>query len=314
MGIYEYATEFAGKPVQDWDPEEGIAAPEDVHYAVRLSYDQAEEGVRWTDLFARYLADPAASRTTGLVIGNWAALGGGRDQGSEPVVQALVAARDRLPNLTALFLGDITSEENEISWIQQSDVSPLFGAFPNLEHLTLRGGNELRLGAVRHARLESLVIQSGGLNAEVVRSVAAATLPQLEHLELWLGEEEYGADFTLEDLEAILAGTQFPNLRYLGLRDSERADVIAAAVAEAPVLSQIRILDLSLGTLGDDGARALLASEGVRGLEKLVLSHHFCSDEVVAELEELEIEVDVSDRQDPDEYDDVSYRYIAVGE
>jgi hypothetical protein len=109
-----------------------------------------------------------------------------------------VAARDHLPNLTAIFLGDIIIEENEISWINQSDVSPLFTAYPALEHFRVRGGNGLIVGSIRHERLKSLIIESGGLPAQVVRDVAAATLPALEHLELWLGTEEYGGDAPID--------------------------------------------------------------------------------------------------------------------
>ena len=46
-----------------------------------------------------------------------------------------MALADRLPALEALFLGDITFEQQEISWIQQSDISPLFLAFPRLRVL-----------------------------------------------------------------------------------------------------------------------------------------------------------------------------------
>jgi hypothetical protein len=77
-------------------------------------------------------------------------------------------------------------------WIQQCDVSPLFAAYPRLEHFCVRGADGLSFGALRHDRLKSLIIQSGGLGANVVREVAADA-PELEHLELWLGDENYGA-------------------------------------------------------------------------------------------------------------------------
>jgi hypothetical protein len=164
-----------------------------------------------------------------------------------------------MPALRALFLGDIIVEENEISWIVQSDVSPLLDAFPALEELRVRGGQGLTLGAPRHARLRSLAIETGGLDAGLVRSLAAADLPELEHLELWLGTTDYGGTVTVADLEPILSGRLFPKLRYLGLRDSEIADEVAAALASAPILERVRVLDLSLGTLGDAGAAAVRA-------------------------------------------------------
>jgi len=230
------------------------------------------------------------------------------------VVEALVAARDRLPNLRAIFLGDVISEECEISWIRQSDVSPLFAAYPQLEHFCVRGAEGLSLGSLKHDRLKSLTIQSGGLGANVVREVAAAELPELEHLELWLGEDNYGGNATVADLAPILDGALFPKLNYLGLCDSEFADEIARAVAAAPVVERIRVLDLSMGTMGDEGASALLASPAILRLEKLDVHHHFCSEGMTAKLQSLGIEVDASERQEPEKDGDEVWRYVAVSE
>ncbi len=308
MTINEHATDFAGLPVADWEPEASLADPEGTAYRITLSYDEEEKGAQWTDKLARFLEDPAVGRVKALVVGTWGEVATG--DSSARVVEALVAARDQLPHLRAIFLGDITVEESEISWIQQSDVSPVFGAFPDLEHFRVRGGNGLALGAPRHDHLKSLIVESGGLDRSIVQQVCAAQLPALEHLELWLGDENYGATTRVEDLAPILSGTLFPNLRYLGLRDSEITDEIAAALAQSPILERIRVLDLSLGTLGDEGAAALLANPALRRLEKLDLHHHYCSDEVMAQLQALGIDVDLSDEQDEDDGE----RYVAVSE
>ena len=81
-------------------------------------------------------------------------------------------------------------------------------------------------------------------------------------------------------------------------------------VAQAPVVEKIRVLDLSMGTLGDEGAAALLASPAVARLEKLDIHHHYCSPEMVERLKGLGIAVDAGDPQDESEYG----RYVAVGE
>ncbi len=308
MAIYEHTRHFPGTSIANWEPENPI--PDPIGSLDRIAVDYDDDDGAWFDKFDAFLSSPAAAETTALAVGMW----GEGGEASTAVVEAIVAARDRLPRLQAIFLGDIVMEEQEMSWIEQSDVSPLFDAFPNLEHLCVRGGNGLSLGSLRHARLRSLVIQTGGLGRTVVAEVAAGQLPNLEHLELWLGDPNYGGDATVADLAPILAGGLFPKLRYLGLRDSAIADEVAAAVASAPVLGQITVLDLSLGVLTDTGAAALLASPALAKLEFLDLHHHFISDGALAPIKALGIRVDVSDRQPDDRDGDELYRYVAVSE
>ncbi len=170
----------------------------------------------------------------------------------------LVKNKHRLPELVALFVGDIGQEENEISWIEQPDLSPLLAAFPKLELLRVKGAQGLSFDKPGHKTLRALGIESGGLGADVLRQLCRAKFPSLEHLELWLGIENYGGDCQVNDLQPILKGKLFPRLKYLGLRNSEIADEIAGVIVNAPVVRQIETLDLSLGTLTDEGAVALL--------------------------------------------------------
>jgi hypothetical protein len=211
-------------------------------------------------------------------------------------------------------MGDIVMEESEISWIEQGDVSPLFNAYTDLETLAIRGGNHLRLGKVQHSNLKELIIETGGMNREIAQDAIMADLPALEHLELWLGEENYGATTTPEDFAPLLNGERFPKLTYLGLRDSEIADDLAGVLANAPLVRRLQVLDLSLGNLSDVGANALLKSPLIPGLKKLDIHHHYCSDAVMEELKKLPIEVDMSDREQPDRWNNEEHRFIAVGE
>jgi hypothetical protein len=247
-----------------------------------------------------------------LIVGDWG--GAGQGEGSAPVVEALVSARDRLPKLRALFLGEMVCEESEISWITQSDVSPLFNAFPKLEELWLRGGNGLSIGRPRHPNLRKLVIETGGMPASLVREVASAELPKLEHLELWLGDDGYGNDIENDDLKTLLAKMQFPNLKYLGLRDDCRADETAKVLAEVGIPATLEHLDLSLGVLGDEGAQALAGSKWIGALKKLDIHRHYVSPRAVEQLKKAGPKVDDSDRQEPDEYNGELYRYVAVSE
>ena len=312
MGLYEHALEFFGKPVIEWRPGAPIDDPSGSAYRIGLEYDETEAGMTWEGVFNQFLSAPGSGSVTSFVVGVWGDPSPLGD--STSVVKTLSEASSKLPALRVLFIGDIVSEEFEISWIEQSDMAPIFAAYPELEHFGVRGGTNLRFGPLNHGRLRSLVVESGGLDVSVVRDITSSSLPELEHLELWLGTEEYGGNAEVVDLAPILSGKIFPKLRYLGLRDSELTDAIAASVTHSPLLERLRVLDLSLGTLSDDGAAALLAGPGIKNLEFLDLHHHYCSDKMVSRLEDLGIKVDTSDKQEPDVYDGESNRYVAVGE
>jgi uncharacterized protein (TIGR02996 family) len=257
------------------------------------------------------LADPFVGLVQALVIGYcFDEMGGG----SGEVVQALVSARDRLPHLRALFLGDITYRDREISWINQCDLTDLLAAFPRLEHFRARGGGGLALSKLKHAHLRSLTFEASNLPRQVVLAIGASNLPALEHLELWLGTEQYGADTTVADLKNILAGKPTPALRYLGLRNSEIADGIARALARSPLLERLDGLDLSLGTLSDRGAEALLAIPALARLKKLDIHHHYVSPALVERLEALGIPVDAGEPLQAEVEDGQTYRYVACAE
>lgn len=304
MTVDEHAQTFAGFPVTEYAV--GAMVSSDRAWAVRVGY---EAEVPWAELFEAFVASPGADDVRAIVVGSWGETATGTT--SAQAVDLLVAARDRLPRLEALFLGDIVMEEAEMSWIQQSNVSPLLSAYPGLTHFRVRGGNELSFGSLRHGALRALIVETGGMDASLVRQVVAADLPKLEHLELWLGDSGYGATWTLGDLAPLLSGTRFPALKTLALRNSEQADKVAEALADSPLLLRLEVLDLSMGTLGDAGAKALLASPAVKKLKRLELQHNYISTELVGALEALGVSVDTSGGEpDAGEGD----RYVAVSE
>ncbi|RKR87063.1 hypothetical protein BDK92_1335 [Micromonospora pisi] len=313
-----HLTEFAGLPVHEFDPE--LAPPaEPGAVAWRIDAfdddDEEREGLpspAFAQRFAQFLdtVDPAS--VTALVFGSW-----GYAAFNVPPYEQLCAAADRLTGLRALFLGDMVGEECEISWIRQDDLAPVLEAYPALEVLRVRGSAPheapVKLRPVRHTALRELAFECGGLPAEVVRGVGECDLPALEHLELWLGTKYYGGDATVDDLAPILAGSRSPALGYLGLRDAEIADQVAAALAGAPVVARLHTLDLSLGMLGDQGAAALLAGQPLTHLRRLDLHHHFVGDDLAARLvEELPgVEVDLSEGGDAENEDEY---FVAVAE
>lgn len=274
-----------------------------------IGYDEFEDGQRIETAIESLSASPEAASLSSLVIGDW---GQAYENSSEEVVEALVKHSASFPALRKLFIGEMGYEECEISWITQSDLSPLLPAFPELQSLTIQGGNELSLSKLQHDKLEELIIITGGLGKAVLAQIAASELPNLRKLELYLGVEDYGFDGSLADLIPLIEPGKFPKLTYLGLKNSEIQDEIAIAVAAAPILDQLDTLDLSLGTLSDEGAEVLLASERIKGLKALNLSHHYMSDEMLARWKDSGLPADVSDRQTTD--DDEDWRYPSITE
>ncbi|MFI0370945.1 STM4015 family protein [Actinomadura sp. 1N219] len=324
MGVYEHLEEYAGLPVATFNEETGVdddteeeddgrgAAPAadfppaaEAAWYVGTSFGEEP----FADIFARFLRTIDTTEVTALIIGYW---GASYDDDVADPVELLCGAAASFPKLKALFLGDITGEESEISWIELSDISPLFTAFPGLERFEVRGSQGLTLAPLKNERLKVLRFESGGLPGRVVQAVGASELPSLEHLDLWLGEENYGGDSTVADLAPFLGGERFPALRHLGLEDSEIQDEIAAAVAGAPIVARLESLSLAMGILTDQGAEALLSGQPLTHLRKLDLHHHFLSDAMVGRVRAAlpGVEVDLDDQEKPDG----DWHYIAVAE
>lgn len=300
MTINEHVSTFAGLPVREWPGDGGLA---EGPAAWRLAPGE-EAG---PEDFARLLAELATHTSVeALVVGDW-----GEPYENPAPIDAIVAAAPRMPDLRALFLGEMTFEECEISWIKLGDVGPLFAAFPALEVLRVRGADGLRMPEVHHAALRELAFESGGLPREVVAGVGASHFPALRHLELWLGTPSYGGDTRVEDLAGVLSGERLPALRHLGLRNAEIADDVAAALATAPVVARLTGLDLSLGLLSGTGVEALLSGQSLAGLERLDLHHHVVSEEMLARLTAAlpGVVLDTGDSQLAE-----THRYVAVGE
>jgi hypothetical protein len=313
MLINDRLTHFGGKKIKNWQPGKPLPDPATSIPFIGFEWEQSDAGdVALRDWIMEFLELPNVSEVTGMVIGMWE--GSWDSTNSATIVETLVAASEQLPNLTALFMGEILQEESEISWIQQSDMAPLFGAYPKLTHFGVRGGTGLSLGVIQHNALQELVVQTGGMSRQILLDLGESPLPALEHLELWLGDDGYGWDGTIEDVKALLKPANFPALTYLGLRNSMISDEIAEVIALHPILKQVKILDLSLGTIADAGGQALLNSPYLPQLQELRLSHHYFSDEMVAKLEALTVKVDVSDPQKGDNDGGRVWRYVAVSE
>jgi hypothetical protein len=113
-------------------------------------------------------------------------------------------------------------------------------------------------------------------------------------------------------LQPLLSGKLFPKLKYLGLRNCQHADDVAAVVVNSPLIQRIETLDLSLGVLTDDGARALLKLPASPTLKKLNLHYNFIGADLIRQLKALPLTVDASKPSSMDSEDE--WRFVAVGE
>src|SRR5688500_13658499 len=153
---------FSGYTVEQWN-ERPLKKISTTAYRIVLDYDDAET---WPEKLAHFVALDQAAQVEALIVGAW-----WPDDyiDTSTVMEALVNHHQRLPNLRAVFIGDVTYEECEISWIQQSDLSPLFMAYPRLQHFGVRGAEQLNLGRIQHEHLRSFLLESGGPRSELVR-------------------------------------------------------------------------------------------------------------------------------------------------
>ncbi|MDX6739865.1 STM4015 family protein [Actinocorallia sp. A-T 12471] len=309
--INQFAESFAGLPVFDFTEETeltGLPEPESVAWRLRIA-DYVEEFEPFQKLFASFLEHVDTARVGALLFGNW---GPTYDVASNKPLGLLTDAAERFPNLRAFFFAEFLQEEAEISWIMHDDITPLFTTFGGLEEVVVRGGSGLSLEPLKAPSLKSLRFESGGLPGGVVRAVGASDFPALESLELWLGVEDYGGTSSVEDLAPILSGERLPALRELGLQNSAFQDRIAAAVAGAPIVARLEALSLSMGSLTDEGAEALLSGQPLGHLARLDLHHHYMSDAMMERIVKAlpGVAVNVDDQNDPED----DWRYVEVAE
>lgn len=309
MTINDTTDRYLDKPVVEFRMGDTIADPVAARgnvYRLSQDYDSAESQ---RDLLDSFLGQIDPATLDALIIGAWSEA---HDENPHGYLDGLIERRAELPALRALFVGDMTFEDCEVSWIIQGDYNPLLAAFPQLRSLRIRGSSQLKLAAFEHAQLEELAIECGGLPSTIADAIAGSRLPALRRLELWLGDDGYGFDGDVATYARLLDAVDASRLEYLGLRNAQISDALAAHLAAQPWLGKLKTLDLSMGVIGDEGAQALCESPHIAGLGTLDLSHHYISEEWQAKLRALPCKVVLDDPQDAEETD--GDRYVAVSE
>lgn len=264
--------ELAGEPGVAFVWQHGLLA--------RLRWTHPRSESQAIDRFAALLTSSAARLLSGIEV----AVDDHDDLDVGPLL-ARLAASGPLPALRELVVRDFDVLDHSSSFVGIGDLSPVLLACPNLRTLHVRGA-AIRFGKpLQHATLERLCLEGDALSRSSFATIVAAALPRLRSLELWLGTRWIGSATTRELLERLGHGRGLPALEQLGLRNSEVSDDIVAAMPRWPLLARLHELDLSMGTLGDHGGRAILANLSRFGhLRRLDLDHNYLSAELASAL------------------------------
>lgn len=244
-------------------------------------------------------------------------------------INLLLDAHQQLINLKALFFADETEDRGERRWeykrykIDMDEVCYLLEAYPNLEVLHLLGRDGLEFSHIKHNNLKTLVVETRRLRYQTLKQINSLDLPKLEYLELWLGEdyqrqrgiEIYNETFNLNIIKSLLYSDYFPNLKYLGLCSCEWANDLVNFLKDTPILKRLRILNLSRGTLTDEGAEILLNCPAINQLHTLDVSMNLLSPEMIDKLSKLDCNV-ITEPQDIGNYQEGCgrHRYSALYE
>ena len=262
-----------------------------------------------TDLAAltrQFLALPVARLVTELRFG----LAGYESDNDWGPALAAVTESMQGPQIRVLRFDDYTSEDSEISWTAFGDFSPYWSSLPALEELVIESGEGGTLGELALPNLKKLVRISGGLREDELRAILGATLPKLEHLEVWFGDDNYGAEGKLEHLAPLFDGRVPKTLVHLGIVNCDFVQDVIEPLAKSPVLAQLKTLDLSKGTLMDADVDVLLKhADAFHHLDRLDLSENLLArrgPEIYARLPHAKV--------DEQRYDGDDRRYVAVGE
>ena len=280
--------------------EEGVkeAKNEGKKYSVELDYEGKP-----SELAEKILSDKRLPELKYITIGAW---GESYEQGPDAIVDMMVKNKEKFDHVESLFFGDMDYEECEISWINQCSYGELLKALPNLKILRVKGSEGLSLGKdIDHPSLEELQVICGGLPKRILEEIRNARLPNLKRLILYMGDENYGLDCTVEDLATLAKKDLFPNLVELGFLNSFEQDAIVEMLLASDILPQLETLDLSCGCLSDKGGQMILdAQDKLAGLKMLRADYHFMSKDMVKNLKGLPFDVSLTDPQEADDEDD----------
>ncbi|HEY1811357.1 MAG TPA: WGR domain-containing protein [Kofleriaceae bacterium] len=278
-------------------------------YRVRLSHDSYADGA-WKGKSADVL-DRVLSHPSGRYVVEFSFLSNGdpNEGNLQDIIDVL--GKKVPPTTRKITFGD---NIDQISWHHTGKLDKLWKGVPNLRVLEIESG-EFDVGKMVAPQLERAIFITGGLTASCGKNIATATMPKIKHLEIYYGTEDYGGDCSVKELVPLLQRTDLPKLEYLGLKNSMFANDIARAVVGSKLVKQVKTLDLSMGAMTDDGARALADGKAsLQHLECLDLTRNFLTKDGIKLVKSICPKVITADQEEADADGDETYYFVAITE
>jgi uncharacterized protein (TIGR02996 family) len=274
-------------------------------YRVRLSHDSYNDS-EWKGSCAKVL-EQVLDHPSGRYAVEFSFMTNGdpNDDNLQDIIDVLAK---KAPTTTRkITFGD---NIDQISWHHTGDLDKLWKAVPGLKILEIETG-EFDVGKLNAPNLERAIFITGGLAKSCGKNIATGAMPKIKHLELYYGTGEYGGDCSIAEVIPLLGRTDLPKLEYLGIKNSEFANDIAAAVAGSKLVKQLKVLDLSLGTMTDEGAHALAAGKSsLAHLECLDLTRNYLTKDGIKAVKGICAKV-ITEKQEEAEDD---HRYVSITE
>jgi uncharacterized protein (TIGR02996 family) len=274
-------------------------------YRVRLSHDSYNDEA-WKGSTAKVL-EQVLAHPSGRYIVEFSFMSNGdpNEDNLQDIIDAL--AKNAPATTRKITFGD---NIDQISWHHTGDLAKLWKAVPGLKILEIETG-EFDVGKLNAPNLERAIFITGGMTKSCGKNIATGTMPKIKHLEIYYGTDDYGGDCSVQEVIPLLGRTDLPKLEYLGIKNSEFANDIAAAVVGSKLVKQLKVLDLSLGTMTDEGAQALAAGKSsLAHLECLDLTRNYLTKDGIKAVKGICAKV-ITDKQ---EEADGDYRYVSITE
>lgn len=284
------ALRYLDQVVDHYDPELGLALPEQLAYLVSLDHlppgqwtDQPEAA--WRTRLGALLRDRSAPRLRTLILHDCSEHTiDGCDIPFEDSDPAPLLRRHpgRLARLERLHIGVFPPALPPAGGYCQGLGAALAG-LPALRHLHLLGerGWEL-VPPAGHPGLRALLLHIAEPDDDLPAALAGAAFPALARLDLWAGDAVL-ADADLDALTDALASPRFAELSELALRGLDRPDLLSLLARDD--LGGLRKLAVTHAPgLDDDAFAGLLAASWLPRLTRLELRGVAVSPALIAEL------------------------------